>query len=162
MKNELAQLFSLPHDASGPPSTPLQILLHHSEAERAFQPLCWTAPINKGFSPQIFIKSLLCAMHWARCRGEDCVIVAILKEELGRLAWKGFPQRCGSPGVPAVAQRDRRRLCSTREHVRSSARRGGLKDPALPRLRHRLQLWLGSDPCPGGLPMLQGGQKRKM
>ena len=36
-----------------------------------------------------------------------------------------------------------------------------VKDPALPHLQHRSQLWLTSDPLSRNLHMPQGGQKRK-
>ena len=52
-------------------------------------------------------------------------------------------------GVPAVVQRDQWCLCSARMQVRSPAWHSGLKDPVLPPLQPRLQLWLRSDPWPG-------------
>ena len=36
-----------------------------------------------------------------------------------------------------------------------------VKDPGLPQLRLRSQLWLGSDPCPREIYLPRGGQKRK-
>ena len=52
-------------------------------------------------------------------------------------------------GVPAEAQRAWWRLCSPRTQLRSPAGWNGLKDPVLPELWCRLQLWLGCDPWPG-------------
>ena len=56
-----------------------------------------------------------------------------------------FSIRRHHPGVPAVAPRNRGRLCSTRMQVRSPAQ---LKEPVLPQLQLRSQLWLGFDPWP--------------
>lgn len=82
---------------SQPALHPSASLLHHSKAKRAFHPLCWTAPINSAFIHQTFISFLLCASHWARCWGDDSVMVAVLEEALRRPTGKGLPQICRSP-----------------------------------------------------------------
>ena len=53
------------------------------------------------------------------------------------------------------------RCVSIRMQILSPSRLSGLKDLALPKLQHRSQLWLRSDPWPRELHMPQSGQKKK-
>ena len=51
-------------------------------------------------------------------------------------------------GFPDVVQRDQPCLCRARKYRSILVWHSMLKNLALPWLRHRLQLWLGSDPWP--------------
>ena len=64
-------------------------------------------------------------------------------------------------GVTAVVQGHQWHLCSTRRQVRSPAGHSGLKDPALPQLQHRSQLWLKSDPWPRNSACHRVAKKKK-
>ena len=46
-------------------------------------------------------------------------------------------------GVPTVVRGDQWHLCKARMQVGSLAQHSGLKEPAMPQLWYRSQLWLG-------------------
>lgn len=72
---------------------------HLCEAVPSFQGRCTFQPLDgtatAGFIHQTLIKFLLCLTPWARCWGDDSLMLTALKEELGRPTWKGTPRRSG-------------------------------------------------------------------